>query len=524
MKKLKTWTLKWSKAFAFFLFLLIPGIVWSQNQNLPLNHQFHHDFERKAIQSDAVFHSSFKPILQRKAAELVKSDSALSPHLYIEKKGERSFVARKLFYEHLIFLDSNNIQLSIDPILNLEVGDELRDEGRSDSKRYYKNTRGFIARLNIGNQLSVSSSFRENQAVLPFYLSQRIAETKVAYGQGRVKNFGDHGYDFAMASATVSYSPAERLNLQLGHGKHFVGEGYRSFLLSDLTFNYPYFRIQSDWLNGKLNYQNMFALFQDISRLDNSGLNEGVFERKQGVFHFVNYSPTANFSFGVFEGFIYPSLDTSGNISVPASYWIPLIGFNSVSNASGEKGNTTLGVNLKWELFRKLKLYGQLSFFDEQIKQYKYQAGGKLFLGKPWTIQLEYNQGVDQHLGIYHHYNESLTHPAFGDFQEIVAGIYLHQERWMSRLIFNHLEMNHQKVNYLDFRQSYVINPSYNFTVSAGLQYRKAENIQLDDDNIGAHPNSKIIVNNGSPPLGIENSLYLYISVSTNLQNTYFNY
>src|SRR5690554_5011035 len=117
----------------------------AQNQNVPLNHQFHHQFEREEVKSDEIIHSSFKPLLQRKAQKVEKSDSLLFPNLSPIKKQGRSWIARKLFHEHLIYLDSGNVQLSIDPLINVEFGDDIRDEGLAE-RSYYKNMRGFVAR------------------------------------------------------------------------------------------------------------------------------------------------------------------------------------------------------------------------------------------------------------------------------------------------------------------------------------------------------------------------------------------
>lgn len=507
--------MKWSKT----VFLLFGLVVWqvqgavAQNQNVPLNHEFHHKLEREEVKSVEFIHSSFKPILQRKAQKLVEVDSAYFPNLSPIKKEGRSWAARKLFHEHLIYLDSGNIQLSIDPLLNVEFGDDLRAEG-IEERTYYKNMRGFVARLNLGDQVSIASTFRENQAVLPHYLDQRTSLTGVAYGQGRTKNFGDYAYDFAMASAYVSYSPHERLNIQAGHGKHFVGEGYRSLLLSDMAFNYPYLRIQSDWLEGKLNYQNVYALFQDLNRLEGNQ-SEGLFERKQGAFHFLNFSPNSRFSIGLFEGFIYPALDSSGNIDVPLNYWSPVIGLNTLLKGDERAGNSNLGINAKAHLFKRLKLYSQWSFFDEKLKQFSYQFGGKLFLGKAWTLQMEYNRGAKQNQNsIYHHYNESLTHPYQSDYEEFLGGLYFHKNRWMSRLLINNIQLGeHQLINFLDFRQSYIVNPAYNLTLSFGAQYRDQS---FHDYNSSA--SSITYMGNDLE------SLYIYFSLSTNLQNLYFNY
>ena len=71
-----------------------------------------------------------------------------------------------------------------------------------------------------------------------------------------------------MASAYLSVSPNERVNIQMGTGKHFVGEGHRSLLLSDVAFNSPFLRVNTNWFKGKLQYQNLYTLHQDLTRLE----------------------------------------------------------------------------------------------------------------------------------------------------------------------------------------------------------------------------------------------------------------
>ena len=42
--------------------------------------------------------------------------------------------------------------------------------------------------------------------------------------------------DYAMANGHVSFQTSKHFNFQFGHGKHFIGDGYRSMLLSDNCF------------------------------------------------------------------------------------------------------------------------------------------------------------------------------------------------------------------------------------------------------------------------------------------------
>ena len=66
-----------------------------------------------------------------------------------------------------------------------------------------------------------------------------------------------------MSSGYVIYRPNNMFTLQFGHGKHFIGNGYRSLLLSDNSFNYPFLRIQTTF--GKIQYTNLYAELQDIN-------------------------------------------------------------------------------------------------------------------------------------------------------------------------------------------------------------------------------------------------------------------
>ena len=44
------------------------------------------------------------------------------------------------------------------------------------------------------------------------------------------------------ADLSVSYTPNKVLNIQFGHGKNFIGDGYRSLFLSDVSSPYPFLK------------------------------------------------------------------------------------------------------------------------------------------------------------------------------------------------------------------------------------------------------------------------------------------
>tara|TARA_B110000503_G_scaffold143562_2_gene245871 strand:+ start:3095 stop:4522 length:1428 start_codon:yes stop_codon:yes gene_type:complete len=475
--------------------------VFTQNVNIPLNQSFNVELERSITASKEIIHSSFKPILVRDSKN---GDNASA--LRIERS-DKSWVGKRLFYEHFITLDSADFKLTIDPIVNFEFGVDNEFDARAESN-LYKNTRGFVARLQFGKRVALESAFRENQAVLPYYLYERTKLIGVAYGQGRTKDFKEVGFDFAMASAYLSVSPNERINIQLGTGKHFVGEGHRSFLLSDVAFNSPFLRVNINWLGGKLQYQNLYTLHQDLNRLQSTTNSEGLFERKQAATHFLEVSPNYKLNIALFESTIFPSLDTSGNIPVGVNYWIPVIFLNTLLEGDKSKGNNKVGLNVNYKMMETIQFYGQLALQSGNVN---YQIGTKMFPHKNIMLQAEFNKISDPNSNnLFTHYNESLSHPVNYQSSELIGIAQFHENRWLTRAAANFILNDNIDVMVIDFRQSFIVNPSYNFTLQAGVQIRRVENF----DGISQIHSSTAALN----------SNFIYFGLSTNLQNIYTNY
>ena len=468
---------------------------------MPLNQSLLVQQEQNLVQKKSIATSSFKPFIFSR----IKNESDSTNLLFINKRYEnRSFAARKLFFEHLISLDTGLIHLSIDPLLNLELGEELSDDPRNNSEEInlYKNTRGFNLKLAVGSKIAIESSFRENQANLPFYLDERTERTQMAYGQGRVKTFNEEGFDFSMSSAYISYDLKSNINIQAGHGKHFVGSGHRSLLLSDLSYNYPFLRFNTSWFGQKLHYHNLYASLQNLNRLPSSSLSENLFERKYAAFHYLEYKVGSHLSIGLFEGVIFPGLDSSGNQSTSVNYWLPVIYLNSLIEAPDRTGNSIIGLNIELQLFNQLKLYQQLAFYDEENNAIGFQSGFKWFLSSQFMFQAEVNNlNHSFRRNEYNHNGESLAHPIQAEALEVISIFQFRKDRWLSRLSNHYFDVNSNEILYIDFRQSYIVNPSNSLSLNIGVQHR--------DDGMNST---------------ISQSTYLYFGLSTNLQNLYFNY
>ena len=71
------------------------------------------------------------------------------------------------------------------------------------------------------------------------------------------------GYDYFDAEGYVGLDVSRNVALELGHGKHMLGNGMRSLLLSDTGDNYFYVKLNTRiW---KLQYQNIWAELNALS-------------------------------------------------------------------------------------------------------------------------------------------------------------------------------------------------------------------------------------------------------------------
>src|SRR5215471_1568784 len=189
--------------------------------------------------------------------------TAWKPALYIDtstKRGTGNWFHRKFFQEHLLQLRDSNFNLDADIIFDEYIG---------SSKRYVTtpmmNTRGYEITGNITSKFYFQTAFYENQGRFGGYLDSFIRKYKVIPGQGRYKNVGDgKGFDFSEANAKLVYMPSKHFSFDLGYGKNFIGDGYRSLLLSDWSYNYPYLKTSITY--GKFQYNVMWSQYiADVS-------------------------------------------------------------------------------------------------------------------------------------------------------------------------------------------------------------------------------------------------------------------
>ena len=418
------------KQLVFVVLTILSFAGYSQHTNLLLGRNYSSDINKVLYTKDPDIHTSFKPILNSNLS--FASDSVIGSNYQSTYK---NWYLRKTFSEHLIVLEGGNYKVIASPIINFSKGKEL-----IDSKNTFANSRGYLIEGDLGKKISFSTSFVENQAIFPNYLDESIRKNNVVPGQGYARDFKETGFDYAMSSGYVTYSPNNMFAVQFGHGKNFIGDGYRSLLLSDNTFNYPYLKIQTTF--WKVQYTNLYAELMDINYFATHGLpnwDQMGYPKKYMSAHYLSLNATKKFNISLYEAVIWRMNHAPGSSGFDVNYLNPIAMLRPIEFSVNSPDNVLVGVNTKYA-FESSYMYGQLVLDEFSITDLRandgfwankigYQLGYKIF--DPFnidrlTLQTEYNY-VRPYTYAHHnpqqnyaHYNQPLAHPLGANFSELL--------------------------------------------------------------------------------------------------------
>ena len=351
-------------------------------------------------------------------------------------KNKTSWFGRKWWNEHMVTIKGKDYWFTLDPGVDLQVGRDTEDEIDT-----YNNTRLVYAQGGIGKNLNFFAVIYESQGRFAGYFN-RFAESikpdggnpAIIPGRGIAKEFKTDSYDYPVATGHISYSPSRTFNFQLGHGKNFIGDGYRSLLMSDNASPYPFFKVNTTF--WKIKYTNTWMSLRDVRP---EVTTDGSFRTKYIASHYLSYNVTKRLNIGLFESVIWQNDNDRG---FDFNYINPVIFYRAIEFSTGSRGgNALIGLSAKFKFTDEVNMYGQLiidEFSTSDISggngSYKnkigYQVGAKYydaFKVDGLYLQAEYNRVrpyTYSHNTIvlnYGHSNQSLAHTLGANFWEFVG-------------------------------------------------------------------------------------------------------
>jgi hypothetical protein len=405
---------------------------YKSNINIPLSHHNYSLFDSALNRVGLNNHTAQKPYIYSEVNKYYDFEAANEALL----KDKSSWFGRKLWNEHFVTIKGKDYWLTIDPGVDLQAGKDF--DGEIDT---YNNTRLVYTQGAIGKQLGFFGVIYESQGRFADYFN-RYAESirpdggnpAIIPGRGIAKKFRSDSYDYPIATGHISYTPSKYFNIQLGHGKTFLGDGYRSLFTSDNASPYPFFKINTTF--WKLKYTNTWMSLRDVRP---EVTEDGSFRTKYMANHYLSYNITKRLNIGLFESVIWQN---DNNRGFDVNYLNPIIFYRAIEFSTGSRGgNALIGLSTKYKVNDRINAYGQLiidEFSGSDVfggkGSYKNKTGYQLGLKyydafglKNLFLQAEYNRVrpyTYSHNTVvlnYGHNNQSMAHTLGANFSEVIG-------------------------------------------------------------------------------------------------------
>lgn len=488
--------------------------------NIPFSHSLYTQFEAALNQIGTNNHTASKPYTY---AEVSQYYDFMEAYQKI-KKDKSSVWGKKLWNDHTVAIQGEDYWFTLNPIFDLRAG--VSSPKVNDYT--YQNTRGIQIQGGLGKKLNFTTSIYESQGRFAGYYNDYAESIRpsggnpaVIPGIGIAKQFKTDAYDFALADANITYVADKFINLQLGYGRNFIGDGYRSLLFSDGATPYPFFKINTTF--WKIKYTNTYMWLKDIRP---EATIDGTYGTKYMANHYLSWNVTKRLNLSFFESVVWTNTNDRG---FDFSFVNPIIFYRTVEfNSSSKTGNALLGLTSKYKLSNNWAVYGQFlvdEFAFEDVKasnkswrnKFGYQAGVKYFNAfniQNLFLQAEYNHvnpyvyAHSNPITNYGHNNQSLGHQWGGNAKEFLIIARYNKDRWFGDVKLTYgvrgLDFDNEEdsFNYggniyknynedrpfdtgvkvgqgnkttimiADFQAGYLINPSTNFKLFGSLIYR----------------------------------------------------
>lgn len=451
----------------------------------------------------------------------------------------------------LVISRTPSANFHISPVLDLFYG--VQNE---ESKTVYG--RGLGLALDYrGKKWNSGFTYLRQNARYMNYQREFIRENRVVPGMNVASGKTLVSSDYI--AGFLNFSPNEIFEFEIGYGKQFIGDGYRSLLRSDAANSSPYLKITTNF--WKIQYTNLFTSHQNIFNVEGE---RDLYEKKYSATHFLDWNVSKWLSIGLFETIVWQAKEGNYTRGFDANYANPFIFYRPVEFSVGSSDNALVGANIKMTPFKNHSFYAQLVFDEfllEELKadldqwrnkdqdiqsgwwanKYGVQVGWTAFdLMKIKGLQTRvefnlvrpYTYAHSSPTQAYSNYNISLAHPLGANFHEFVSIVDYRKKKWNLRLQFNqsrkglstgseNLGDNIQVSNrtraeeyennlaqgtpvftqYAETSVGYLFNEFWNMTASLGYIWREQKVDKV------AHVNNMIV-----------------LRLKTNLYNQYFDY
>ena len=433
------------------------GVANAQSTNAPLRESYYHWIDRYEVKSGRVaprLFTSIKPYKRDAIVAYVDSlnvtknifGSAADQYNYRYLRNDswewgcpQTSDSKRPFWHlykkkpDMLYVDLPEFDIHVNPVLYAGIG----HDGQA-GETLYLNSRGVEVRGMIDRKIGFYTFLTDNQARLPLYVRDGLAQNPVVPHEGFWKTFKNNGVDYFQARAYIDFNISPHIYMQFGNDKTFIGNGYRSLIFSD--YAPPTLFLRANVNVWKLNY--LFQLNRVAAdapgSVGGSGSGKRRYPEKFMAFHHASINIGKKFNLGFFESVVFSPKDSLNNNSFDVGYLNPVIFYRAIEQQFGSSDNVILGMDFKWMVAKRLSAYGQVVFDEfllDRLKEgngwwankFALQGGIKyidalgvnnLDLQVEGNVARPYTYSHNTQYGSYTHYRQSLAHPLGANFRE----------------------------------------------------------------------------------------------------------
>ena len=435
------------KTIFFFLFLLLGHQLIAQTSYTPLGNKEYILLDRIEIKSGLEgFNASYlKPnntklfvneielldSLQRNknrvAANITTIDKYnITRYLMAHKEytsSTSSFNNKKTAF-NLIEVNKPNFFMAINPAFQYQYGSES-----ASNQSLYSMSAGLTARGLIAKKVAFNIYATGNKERTPLYVSDFTKAFHAVPGFSNYNFTDSNAVQYYDIRASAQWTLAKFIDMQVGYDRNFIGNGYRSLLLSDFGGNSLFFKINTRlW---KFNFENLY-----MQLTPQFGIVNNASAKKYLRINTLSINATNWLNIGIFDAVVFGRQN-----QFELNYLQPFTFLRAMEQQSGSPDNALVGLNLKANIRKQFQVYGQVLLDEFLLKEIKansgwwankfgYQIGVKYvdaFKIKNFDLQLESNRTRPftythyDSVSNYSNNNLALAHPLGAGFQEYIV-------------------------------------------------------------------------------------------------------
>lgn len=345
--------------------------------------------------------------------------------------GSGLYKHKAAFYD----VDVPELRLIVNPVayLKLEYDGALKDYA-------YINNRGIEIRGTLGKHVSFYTQCSDEIQKLNTWNLQFKKDHDVVSGTSFLQsdqtgNTLPVTYNYWMASGYIAVQAGKIFDLQFGHGRNFLGNGYRSLILSDFSPDNLFMRLNTRvW---KINYTNIWGEMYDYTPF----VNRNFIKRHYFATTHASINITKRLNIGLVQSVSFQRDSGHASQGYDLQYLNPIIFVKPIENSLNSPDKVILGMDIKYNFANHVSLYGQF-----MISEMKFD---ELFSGKGWwgnkqalqlgikyidmlnvsnlDLQVEMNQAAPYMYtsfdakNSYVNFNQSMAHPTGANFREFIS-------------------------------------------------------------------------------------------------------